>query len=48
MFVDAVARREEAEHLQRITAARMAQFDSKGFKAAIEGLKNGKRPRPKG
>ena len=42
LFVEAIARRERAVHLQQITAARMAQFDAKGFKAALAELERGK------
>lgn len=42
LFVEAIARRERGEHLQQITAARMAQFDAKSFRAALSELDRGK------
>jgi len=39
-FTEAIKRREKAMYMQQITAARMAQFDSKGFKAAMKRLKD--------
>jgi hypothetical protein len=38
-FADAIQRREKALYMQAITAARMAQYDSKQFKKAMKALK---------
>jgi hypothetical protein len=40
-FTDAIQKREKALYMQAITAARMAQYDDKGFKAAMKVLKDG-------
>lgn len=37
-FVAEVERRERQEFIRDATAARMAQFDGDGFKAAIKGI----------
>lgn len=40
-YLEACERREKAMYMQQITAARMAQYDDKGFKAAIKRLNDG-------
>lgn len=38
-FTEAIKRREKAMFMQQIVAARMAQYDNKGFKAAMKRLR---------
>ncbi len=38
--MEQIKRREKAAFMQQIMAARMAQYDAKGFKAAMKRLKD--------
>jgi hypothetical protein len=40
IFTKSIQNREKALYMQAITAARMAQYDDEGFKAAMKRLKD--------